>query len=167
MPTDNQPSSMVFARMDSPIGQLTVLADNQGITEIRFPNHETSAPPALSLHNGDCPHRFIEEAIAQLQAYFAGQLTTFDLSLHPAGTEFQKTVWAQLQKVRYGTTASYGAVAAAIGKPRACRAVGMANSRNPIPIVVPCHRIIGSNGALTGFTGGLDIKRWLLAHERS
>ncbi len=147
-------------QMDSPIGVLTVLANEKGLTEIRFPNHKIPSETENMRSNN-----FVAQAIDQLRSYFDGKLTVFDLSLCPSGTEFQKTVWTQLQTVGFGATASYGEVAAAIGKPKASRAVGLANSKNPLPIVVPCHRIIGSNGALTGFAGGLDTKRWLLAHE--
>ena len=149
-----------FARLESPIGVLGVFANKDGLSEIRFPNQE------LELPNEECMNLHLEEAIAQLKAYFSGALTQFNLSLSPRGTEFQQQVWAQLQTVPYGTTASYGEIATAIGKSTAARAVGMANSKNPLPIVVPCHRIIGRNGSLTGFAGGLDTKRWLLAREQ-
>lgn len=164
MPLNQQTPEFFYAYMDSPIGRLTVVATDQGLTEIRFPNHEESAR-GPSFPGKARSNHFVEQALIQLNAYFAGNLRVFDLTLAPRGTDFQKTVWTQLRAIPYGATASYGAIATAIGKPAAARAVGMANSKNPLPIVVPCHRIIGSNGALTGFTGGLDIKRWLLAHE--
>ncbi|MBV1932894.1 MAG: methylated-DNA--[protein]-cysteine S-methyltransferase [Porticoccaceae bacterium] len=148
--------------MDSPIGKLTILADNKGITEIRFPNKT-----GLLTSQADSSNRFIKQAIEQLDAYFNGRLKTFDLPLSLKGTDFQQGVWAQLQKIAYGATASYRDVAVAIGNPKASRAVGMANNKNRIPIVIPCHRIIGSDGSLTGFAGGLDTKRWLLNHEKS
>lgn len=148
-------------RVDSPIGVLTIVANETGLTEIRFPSNKLLTEPGTkqSCH-------LVEEAAAQLHAYFDGRLNTFSLPLCPAGTDFQQAVWQQLRAVAYGATASYGEIAAAIGRPKASRAVGAASGRNPIPIVVPCHRIIGSNGALTGFSGGLEIKRWLLAHEQ-
>jgi methylated-DNA-[protein]-cysteine S-methyltransferase len=146
--------------MESPIGCLTILADDQGIVEIRFPNNGAASPIETGKSN-----QVTEQAVDQLNAYFAGRLTTFDLPLSLGGTDFQKGVWAQLQKTGYGTTASYRDIAVAIGKPKAARAVGMANNKNRIPIVIPCHRIIGSDGSLTGFAGGLDTKRWLLRHE--
>ncbi len=164
-----QTPQFFYAYMDSPIGRLTIIASAQGLTEIRFPNQhstQSASSPYARNSNKDSPH-YIEQALDQLRAYFAGKLTVFDLTLAPRGTDFQQTVWTQLRTVPFGATASYGAIAAAIGKPNAARAVGMANSKNPLPIVVPCHRIIGSNGALTGFAGGLDTKRWLLAHELS
>ncbi|MEH6544202.1 MAG: methylated-DNA--[protein]-cysteine S-methyltransferase [Porticoccaceae bacterium] len=163
-------SDFFWKKMPSPIGPLTVFANDEGITEIRFPNKEPNSK-ALNSNLSDKPeknysNRIVDNAIDQLQAYFDGKLKTFDLPLRPSGTEFQKTVWRKLQQIGYGRTASYGDIAAAIVKPKASRAVGMANSKNPIPIVVPCHRIIGKDGSLTGFAGGLDTKRWLLAHEQ-
>ena len=131
--------------------------------------NEALADKALPRQRGQLSERLnthVEAALAQLSAYFSGELRHFDLQLCAQGTSFQQQVWSQLQTVPYGVTMSYGEIATALGKPTAARAVGMANSKNPIPIVVPCHRIIGSNGALTGFAGGLDTKRWLLAHEQ-
>jgi methylated-DNA-[protein]-cysteine S-methyltransferase len=107
----------------------------------------------------------LRETRKQLTAYFAGKLRTFDLPLAPNGTEFQRKVWTALTKIPYGTTTSYAAIARSIQSAAAIRAVGAANGRNPIPIIVPCHRVIGSDGSLTGFGGGLDRKRWLLHHE--
>ena len=105
------------------------------------------------------------EAESQLRAYFAGELTRFDLPLSPRGTEFQRRVWDAVARVPYGTTTTYSAVAATLGRPSACRAVGAANGRNPLPIVVPCHRVVGASGALTGYGGGLERKRALLDLE--
>lgn len=107
----------------------------------------------------------LDAAEAQLREYFAGARRTFDLPLAPHGTEFQQRVWAALRAIPYGETRTYGELAAAIGSPNASRAVGMANHRNPIPIIIPCHRVIGANGTLTGYAGGLEIKRKLLALE--
>src|SRR5690625_884241 len=112
-----------------------------------------------------------EEAFAaareQLAAYFDNRLQVFNLPLKPAGTEFQRRVWEALRDIPYGQTESYGALARRIGRPRAARAVGMANGRNPISIIIPCHRVMGADGSLTGYGGGIDRKRWLLEHERS
>jgi methylated-DNA-[protein]-cysteine S-methyltransferase len=105
--------------------------------------------------------------VEQLQAWFAGRLRTFQLPLRPAGTQFQQKVWHALQQIPWGQTASYARIAADIGQPSACRAVGLANGRNPIPVIIPCHRIIGSNGQLVGYSGGLEIKHTLLAIEGS
>ncbi len=153
-----------WSHLDSPIGRLTILADREGITEIRFANNATSLSPDDELASAQDNH-YLALTIEQLNAYFEGRLKVFDLPLSLRGTDFQRGVWAQLQKVSHGTTASYGEIASAMGKPKAARAVGMANNKNRIPIIIPCHRIIGSNGALTGFAGGLDTKRWLLRHE--
>ncbi len=114
-------------------------------------------------HSGE----LFEEPIRQLGAYFEGRLTKFDLSLLPDGTPFQQTVWRELQSVPYGATSSYGEIAHRIGMPKAVRAVGAANGKNPLPIVIPCHRVIGRNGKLTGYGGGLPMKEFLLALERN
>lgn len=123
--------------------------------------HATDAPAGAP----DVPTLLLRRAARQLEEYFAGKRTIFDLPLAPQGTPFQQDVWHALCTVPYGKTASYGQIAARIGRPKACRAVGMANHTNPIPIFIPCHRIIGANGNLTGYGGGLDIKRALLALE--
>jgi len=150
---------MFFDLLPSPLGELTVCADDLGITAVAFPGEVArGATP-----NPNAP---VRKAVAQLREYFAGRRTAFDLPLHAGGTRFQRAVWQALGAVPYGGTASYGDIAAAIGNPRASRAVGLANGRNPIAIVVPCHRIIGRDGALTGYGGGLERKRWLLEHER-
>jgi len=107
----------------------------------------------------------IKKAAAQLKEYFAGKRAEFDLPLDPAGTEFQRAVWRALQTIPFGETCSYGDIALQIGNPKACRAVGMANNRNPIAIIIPCHRVIGRDGSLTGYGGGLDIKQYLLDLE--
>ena len=159
-------SDLFWKKMPSPIGSLTVFANDEGITEIRFPNSKSPNNKSPDQPGTKHSNRIVDMAINQLQDYFDGKLKTFDLPLRPSGTEFQKNVWRQLQQIGYGRTASYGEIATAIVKPKASRAVGMANSKNPIPIVVPCHRIIGKDGSLTGFAGGLDTKRWLLAHEQ-
>jgi methylated-DNA-[protein]-cysteine S-methyltransferase len=108
----------------------------------------------------------LADAAAQLKAYFAGQLTSFDLPVAPEGTGFQRTVWAGLRRIPYGETISYGELASRIGQPTASRAVGLANGRNPVAIIVPCHRVVGADGSLTGYGGGLDRKRFLLALEQ-
>ncbi|HKP20162.1 MAG TPA: methylated-DNA--[protein]-cysteine S-methyltransferase [Thermoleophilaceae bacterium] len=113
------------------------------------------------------PDPLLLEAAGQLRAYFAGELREFDLPLAPTGTPFQRDVWHAVSGVPYGRTASYAEIAAAVGRPAACRAVGAANGRNPLPVIVPCHRIIGAAGALTGYGGGLDRKRSLLDLERT
>jgi methylated-DNA-[protein]-cysteine S-methyltransferase len=148
--------------LPSPIGRLRLVADAQGLNEIWFEREcqERAIPPAW-VHAPAA----LAAARRQLEDYFAGTRHTFDLPLHPAGTPFQLAVWAELARIPYGATISYGELARRIGQPRAMRAVGAANGRNPLPIVVPCHRVIGADGSLTGFGGGLPIKRFLLALE--
>ena len=138
----------------TPIGPLTLEADENAVTAIRF-----------SAGGAQDASPLLDAAEAQLREYFAGARRTFDLPLAPRGTAFQQRVWAALRAIPYGETRTYGELAAAIGSPNANRAVGMANHRNPIPIVIPCHRVIGANGTLTGYAGGLEIKRRLLALE--
>ena len=146
---------------ETPIGTLLLLANEHGLREVRFPEPgghrlEESWEPASPL---------LIEAARQLDLYFAGQLQSFDLPLAAEGTEFMKSVWAALQEIPFGTTVSYGELARRLGRPGAARAVGAANRRNPLPICVPCHRVVGSDGSLTGFSGGLGIKRTLLELE--
>lgn len=148
----------VAITVDSPIGALQLVADSEGLTHIAFPGkHDRSIP------NG--ANDVLRQAAAQLEEYFAGRRRTFDLPLHAQGTEFQQEVWSALRDIPWGETRSYGDLARHIGREKAVRAVGAANGRNPLPIVVPCHRVIGADGSLTGFAGGLAIKRQLLALE--
>jgi methylated-DNA-[protein]-cysteine S-methyltransferase len=148
----------------SPIGELLLLRDDRGLTGL-FMDAGRHAPPSLEGSRGD-PAAFSDVA-AQLAAYFAGELTAFDLPLAPSGSPFQLEVWAALRTIPYGETRSYVDIARQIGKPSGSRAVGLANGRNPISIIVPCHRVIGANGSLTGYGGGLDRKRTLLDLESS
>jgi methylated-DNA-[protein]-cysteine S-methyltransferase len=141
--------------VDTPIGTLWLDGDATGLAAIAF-----DGPPGA---RSDDP--LLTEAEAQLRAYFAGELTRFDLPLSPRGTDFQRRVWDAVAAVPYGTTTTYSTLAAALGRPSACRAVGAANGRNPLPIVVPCHRVVGTSGALTGYGGGLERKRALLDLE--
>lgn len=149
--------------MQSPIGSLTLVRDQHGLRQVNFPQNGQPAPTDPEWHE-DSP-AFVE-AIRQLRAYFAGELEEFDLPLAPEGTPFQQQVWQELCRIPYGETISYGELARRIGNPNASRAVGLANGSNPIPIIIPCHRVIGSNGKLTGYGGGLPIKEKLLALER-
>jgi methylated-DNA-[protein]-cysteine S-methyltransferase len=142
-------------RVETPIGPLWLAAGEGGLASIAFHG------PA-GARSGDALTRDAEE---QLRAYFDGELERFELPLAPRGTDFQRRVWDAVAGIPYGTTTTYGALAASLGNPRACRAVGAANGRNPLPIVVPCHRVIGTSGALTGYGGGLEVKRALLALE--
>lgn len=154
---------MFYTHMDSPVGRLLLAGDGEKISLISFPTgHKTKeAKPEWVADTAP-----FAEAIRQLGAYFAGELTDFDLPLAPKGTDFQRNVWSALLEIPYGATVTYGEIAKAIDRPKASRAVGAANGDNPIPIVVPCHRVIGSTGKLTGFGGGLPVKATLLELER-
>jgi methylated-DNA-[protein]-cysteine S-methyltransferase len=147
--------------MESPVGKLLLAADDAGLRTLAFSNGEAGPDPAW--RHEPAP---LAEAIRQLRGWFAGELHEFDLALAPRGTRFQQRVWGELRNIPYGGTISYGELARRIGNPQASRAVGLANGSNPIAIIIPCHRVIGSNGRLTGYGGGLDRKEWLLAHER-
>lgn len=144
----------------APFGPVHVVANDDAIVAIHWFDELPDAPE----HDG--PHPVLDRAAEQLAEYFAGTRSEFDLPLAPYGTPFQQLVWAALREIPYGTTISYGEQARRLGDPNKSRAVGAANGRNPIPIVVPCHRVVGTNGKLTGFAGGLDVKAWLLDHER-
>jgi methylated-DNA-[protein]-cysteine S-methyltransferase len=152
--------------VDSPIGPLTIVAEDGSISALHM-DAQRHAPDAAALGlPGDPREEPFATAAGQLAAYFAGELTEFDLPLAPAGTDFQRRVWNDLRAIPYGQTISYGELARRVGNPAASRAVGLANGRNPIAIVVPCHRVIGADGSMTGYGGGLDRKRFLLALER-
>lgn len=153
---------MKYTTITSPVGGLLLTGDERALQEIRFLAPRTPPPVKSSWREDPLPFR---EAIRQLEAYFAGKLQDFTLSLAPQGTEFQLRVWHALAEIPFGTTISYGELARRVGRPRAFRAVGAANGRNPLPIVLPCHRVIGSDGSLTGYGGGLHIKRALLELE--
>jgi methylated-DNA-[protein]-cysteine S-methyltransferase len=150
----------------SPIGPLTLVAAGSDLCGLYMDAHRHVPATAAFGGPGDPAAAPFAAAAAQLTAYFAGELTSFDLPLQPAGTEFQRRVWRALCDIPYGQTVSYGGLAVALGAPSASRAVGLANGRNPISIVVPCHRVIGSDGSLTGYGGGIDRKRFLLDLER-
>jgi methylated-DNA-[protein]-cysteine S-methyltransferase len=156
-------SPRFYTQIESPLGPLLLAADEAGLREILFVNGRHSAQPEPSWKEDRAA---LNETICQLHAYFAGELETFDLPLAPEGTPFQLGVWHRLCDIPYGETISYGELAGRVGNPKASRAVGLANGSNPIPIVIPCHRVIGSNGKLTGYGGGLPIKEKLLALER-
>ena len=153
---------MWYDEVESPIGPLRPAADAEGLRQIDFLGAEPRPLPAGWVHD---PAR-LAHVVDQLRAYFAGTLREFDLRLAPQGTAFQRGVWSRLCEIPYGSTTSYGELARRVGNPKAFRAVGLANGRNPIPIVIPCHRVIGSNGSLTGYGGGLAIKEHLLTLER-
>jgi methylated-DNA-[protein]-cysteine S-methyltransferase len=153
---------MRYTFIGSPLGDLLASRDDEGITGLYLPTGRHPVYPQPQWERDDAA---FDDLRSQLEEYFSGSRREFDLPLHAHGTAFQKRVWAALREIPYGTTASYGATALAIGAPTASRAVGLANGQNPISIVVPCHRVIGANGSLTGYGGGLDAKRWLLSHE--
>lgn len=145
--------------VDSPVGPLLLTSDGEALTRLLY---AAEPDPEWS----DEPCELLDRAVTQLGEYFAGDRTDFDLPLEPAGTPFQLTVWAALRDIPYARTINYGQLASRVGNPKASRAVGLANGRNPISIVVPCHRVIGANGSLTGYGGGIDRKRTLLDLER-
>jgi methylated-DNA-[protein]-cysteine S-methyltransferase len=156
-----------YAIIDSPVGPLTIVAEGGRIVGLYMDAQRHAPEPAsfgVPAHPGD--DEPFATAAAQLAAYFRGDLTEFDLPLAPAGTDFQRRVWTELCAIPYGQSISYAELARRVGNPAASRAVGLANGRNPIAIVVPCHRVIGADGSLTGYGGGLDRKRFLLALER-
>lgn len=154
---------MRFLHHDSPVGPLLLAADDTALRVVEFPSPRHAVARDATWSAGD--NAILDEARAQLDAYFAGQRRGFDLPLGPRGTAFQCAVWRALAGIPYGATISYAALAARVGKASAMRAVGAANGRNPLPIVLPCHRVVGSDGSLTGFGGGLPTKRFLLELE--
>ena len=147
-----------FVTVDTPVGPITVVGADGAVTAIQL-------EPTVTGATWRQDRAGLGRAAEQLDAYFAGELQTFDLMLEPHGTPFQRAVWSELGRIPYGEVTTYSEIARRVGKPSACRAVGAANGRNPIAIVVPCHRVIGANGTLTGYAGGMWRKRWLLAHE--
>lgn len=152
----------ITTTIDSPIGELTLTSDGGSLTRIHMheQRHIQKIPSTYRRDDHGLAH-----AVEQLNAYFAGDLREFDLPTTMRGTEFQRRVWASLCEIPYGETISYGELARWVGNPKASRAVGLANGRNPLAIVVPCHRVIGADGSLTGYGGGLERKVWLLEHE--
>jgi methylated-DNA-[protein]-cysteine S-methyltransferase len=152
-----------YSHCESPIGKLLLVASPRGLSQIWFEGKTDKAALGIECREDEPALR---EVIRQLRAYFAAELETFDVGLAPEGTPFQQRVWSELLKIPYGETISYGELARRIGSPNASRAVGLANGSNPIPIIIPCHRVIGSDGKLTGYGGGLPIKEKLLALEK-
>lgn len=152
--------TMNYHLLDTPIGTLRLLSSGTHLTALEFPNNHSTGDSAKQHMD-----KVLSHCTQQLTQYFAGARTHFDLPLEATGTAFQQAVWTALTRIPYGEFRSYADIAAVIGRPKAVRAVGAANARNPIPIIVPCHRVIGSNGSLTGFAGGLAIKKELLTLE--
>ena len=153
-----------YKTMKSPVGELKLVASEKGLAAVLWENDDSYRVPMDSMEENK-KHPLLRDAERQLNAYFSGKLEKFTLKLDFAGTEFQKQVWSALLTIPFGETRSYGEIAAQIGRPTAVRAVGAANGKNPISIIAPCHRVIGSNGKLTGFAGGLKAKALLLDLE--
>ncbi len=154
--------------MSSPVGELVLIASDTGLRAVLWPGERPDRVrvPRDGHGGGPAADRILADAVLQLTEYFAGERRDFDLPLDPVGTEFQHQAWKVLREIPYGTTISYGEQARRLGDPNKSRAVGAANGRNPISIIVPCHRVIGSTGKLTGFAAGVETKAWLLQHEQ-
>lgn len=154
---------MFYDIIDTPLGRMTLVGNERALIHIDLP--DAKRPLSITADWRRDPKRFDEER-RQFESYFDGSSKAFDLPLAPHGTPFQKEVWQALCDIGYGETISYAELARRIDRPRASRAVGLANGANPLAIIVPCHRVIGANGSLTGYGGGMDAKRWLLDHEQ-
>lgn len=152
-------------QLETPIGRLTLVASSKGLRRVYFAELTDADVQFLEAVRVDVKNAVLALSARQLTEYFAGQRRSFDIPLDLVGTDFQIETWQALSLIEYGATASYSEQARSIHRPRAVRAVGGANRCNPVPVVLPCHRVIGANGKLTGFAGGLDTKRWLLEHE--
>jgi methylated-DNA-[protein]-cysteine S-methyltransferase len=158
--------SVIVSEYQAPFGPLAIAARGDALVAIDLEGHPERLAKAVARKEPAGPGRLALALTRAFDAYFKGDLTAIDsLEAEPGGTEFQRDVWAELRRVRAGTTISYSQLAARIGRPDAVRAVGAANGANPVPIVIPCHRVIGANGSLVGYGGGLEMKRWLLQHE--
>lgn len=156
--------TLTTASVPSPVGLLTVVASESGVRAVLWPADDPKRVP-LGEAAADAEHPVLACAAEQLAEYFDGSRQEFDVPLDPVGTDFQQSAWRALRTIPYGETVSYGEQAERMGDKRKARAVGAANGRNPISIIVPCHRVVGANGSLTGFAGGIDTKAWLLDHE--
>ena len=154
--------TILYHLFPSPVGQLLLVSDGNALTGLYMNDHEGSPQPEPGWSNDQGN---FDRVCDQLARYFSGGLREFDVPLAPEGTEFQKKVWRELRRIPFGETISYGELARRIGQPNASRAVGRANGQNPISVIVPCHRVIGVDGTLTGYGGGIDRKKWLLEHE--
>ncbi len=151
---------MITTQIHTPVGWIRLFASEKALLKINFLNGKNSKKTTVS-------NQILEQAKQQLEKYFDGTLTKFDLPLQPAGTSFQQEVWRELQSIPPGNTISYGVLANRLGDPKKVRAVGKANGQNPIPIIIPCHRVIGANNNLIGYSGGIERKEWLLRHENA
>lgn len=157
-------TTIYYSYIDSPLGRMFVQGDGEFVTGLFMPHHKGWRGPDASWQQSDAPFVAVREQLAE---YFAGERQQFDLPFKFTGTPFQQQVWQELLRIPFGTTITYAQLAQRVGKPTASRAVGHANSRNPISIIVPCHRVIGADGKLTGYAGGVDKKKWLLGWERN
>lgn len=162
MNRSHDPTALVHRTVPTPIGRLEVIADDSAVVAIRWEGDSVDRGPEIGIVDH---HPVLDDAERQLLEYFAGERTQFDLPLDPEGTDFQRAAWAELVRIPFGETISYGEQARRMGDRNKSRAVGAANGKNPLPVVVPCHRVVGADGRLTGFAGGLDTKAWLLDHE--
>ena len=172
-----RPTCAATRTLDSPLGTLTLHAQAGHLTRLILPAANASDPDPAAPRRRDSPqtaapatpadHALLDEAARQLDQYFAGHRLRFELPTAPTGTDFQRRVWTLLNQIPAGQTRTYTQLAQQLGQPRACRAVGLANHRNPLPILQPCHRVVGHDGRLVGFAGGLPAKRWLLDHENA
>jgi methylated-DNA-[protein]-cysteine S-methyltransferase len=158
---------MRHTTVDSPLGPLTLVADGDALVGVYMAGQRHRPPDERFGEPAPAGDPTLTGAAEELAEYFAGRRTAFTVRLRPAGTDFQRAVWHEIAAIPYGATATYAELATALGRPTATRAVGAAVGRNPLSVVVPCHRVLGTGGALTGYAGGLDRKRWLLAKERS
>jgi methylated-DNA-[protein]-cysteine S-methyltransferase len=149
-----------FTEYSSPAGKLRIVEDGVGVTNVEFPSNRKNVIAEEKMTP------LLKKTVEQLAEYFAGERKSFDLPLHLNGTAFQKQIWNELRRIPFGETRTYQQIAEAAGNPKAARAVGLANNRNPISIIIPCHRVIGANGALTGYAGGLETKKFLLDLEK-
>lgn len=157
-------NAILYSHIESPLGRLLVVGDDQSLTGLYMPRHKGWRGPDDAWQQSDATFSLVR---AQLAEYFAGERQQFDLPLKPKGTPFQQQVWQELVRIPFGSTITYAELARRVGKPSASRAVGNANGRNPISIIVPCHRVIGASGKLAGYAGGIEKKKWLLAWEQS
>ncbi len=153
---------MAYTEYDSPVGRLTLVASDAGLSAVWWPDDVRAG----TVGDRQDDHRVLQQTVTELEEYFAGRRTEFDVALDPDGTDFQLAAWRVLREIPFGQTISYGEQARRLGDAGKARAVGAANGRNPISIIVPCHRVVATSGALTGFAGGLDAKTWLLDFER-
>ena len=172
LPTLGDTAELSRLTVDSPVGELTLIASPRGLRAVLWPNEfvplsdDDAASVPLAPAGPPAAAAVLEQARRELQEYFAGDRREFEVPLDPVGTNFQLAAWLELRRIPFGATISYGEQARRLGDVKKSRAVGAANGRNPLSIIVPCHRVVGSNGQLVGFGGGLDTKAWLLRHEQ-